>query len=53
MFIVTHAAIGALIGEELPNHPMLAFVLAFLAHFLTDLIPHGDTTRVQLTFPQT
>ena len=43
MFIVTHAAIGALNGEELPGHPILVFTLAFLAHFLTDLIPHGDT----------
>ncbi len=43
MFIVTHAAIGALLGEELSAHPILVFVLAFLAHFLTDLIPHGDT----------
>ncbi len=43
MFIVTHAAIGAVIAEALPTHPFLAFTLAFLVHFLTDLIPHGDT----------
>lgn len=43
MFIATHAAIGALIGEEFASHPVVSFVLAFGAHFLTDLIPHGDT----------
>ena len=43
MFIITHSIIGALIGEKLNNHPVIAFVLAFIAHFFTDLIPHGDT----------
>jgi len=43
MFITTHAAIGALIGQSLPNNPALAFTLGMASHFLTDLIPHGDT----------
>lgn len=43
MFVATHAAIGALIGESLPTHPILAFALAFVIHFFTDMIPHGDT----------
>lgn len=43
MFVVTHATIGALIGEALPTHPVIAFVLAFIVHFFTDMIPHGDT----------
>ncbi len=43
MFLVTHAAIGALVGELFPNHPYLAFVLGFCSHLLTDIIPHGDT----------
>lgn len=43
MFTVTHAALGALIAEAMPNHPVAAFFLAFFAHFLTDLVPHGDT----------
>jgi len=43
MFVATHAAIGALIGEALPTHPVVAFVLAFIVHFFTDMIPHGDT----------
>lgn len=43
MFILTHAAIGSVIAEAFPTHPFVAFVLAFLAHFPTDVIPHGDT----------
>lgn len=43
MFITTHAAIGALIGEQLPTHPYLAFALGAISHFLVDIIPHGDT----------
>jgi hypothetical protein len=43
MFITTHALIGALIAEQMPNHPVLAFVLAIAAHFLADAIPHGDS----------
>lgn len=43
MFTVTHAAIGALIGKAMPNHPVAAFFLAYGAHFATDLVPHGDT----------
>ena len=43
MFITTHAAIGALIGEQFPNHPLFAFVFGMASHFLTDIIPHGDS----------
>jgi hypothetical protein len=43
MFITTHAAIGALIGENLPGSPWLAFFLALLSHFVADIIPHGDS----------
>ncbi len=42
MFITTHAALGALIAEQMPNHPILAFVLGAASHFLSDIIPHGD-----------
>jgi len=44
MFITSHAAVGALLAEALPGHPFLAFLLAFAAHFLIDIIPHGDST---------
>lgn len=43
MFVVTHAALGALIGENLAGHPAIAFLLGMVSHFLSDIIPHGDT----------
>lgn len=43
MFITIHALVGALIGEQLPNAPVWAFVLAFVSHFIADIIPHGDS----------
>ncbi|MEK7516053.1 MAG: hypothetical protein AAB562_00490 [Patescibacteria group bacterium] len=41
MLIVTHAAMGALIGQWTP-YPWLGFVLGFLSHLFLDMIPHGD-----------
>lgn len=43
MFVITHAAIGALLGEYSAGHPAVAFSLGMASHFLTDIIPHGDT----------
>ena len=43
MFVTTHALIGVLIAEQMPNHPVAAFVLSVAAHFLMDIIPHGDS----------
>ena len=43
MFIATHALIGALIANQLPHHPVLSFVAGIGSHFLTDIIPHGDS----------
>ncbi len=43
MFVATHTVIGAIIGTMLPTHPFIVFGLAFLLHFLTDMVPHGDT----------
>jgi hypothetical protein len=43
MFIINHAAIGALLGEALPAHPLLAGLFSFGIHFISDAIPHGDT----------
>lgn len=43
MFITTHAALGALIAEQFPSHPILAFFLGVASHFLSDIIPHGDS----------
>lgn len=41
MLLVVHAATGALIAQHVPNAAW-AFVLAFIAHFIMDFIPHGD-----------
>jgi len=41
MFMVTHAAVGALVGGVVGSGP-LAFTLGFISHFLMDMIPHGD-----------
>jgi hypothetical protein len=46
MFLTLHAAVGALIGEEVSS-PTLAFVLGFIFHFVLDLIPHGDEDLVK------
>ncbi len=42
MFLVTHAAVGAIIGETTGN-PYLAAIGGFASHFLLDIIPHGDS----------
>ena len=42
MFLVTHAAIGAIIGEKTGN-PVLAVLVGFAFHFISDMIPHGDS----------
>ena len=43
MFITSHAAAGAIVGELLPVHPILAFVVAIVVHLAMDIVPHGDT----------
>jgi hypothetical protein len=43
MFVTTHAAIGALIAQQIPGHPYAAFALGVASHFVSDIIPHGDT----------
>lgn len=43
MFVLTHAAIGALIASALPTHPWIVFFLSVFAHFFMDAIPHGDS----------
>ncbi|MBI5071711.1 hypothetical protein HZB93_02350 [Candidatus Falkowbacteria bacterium] len=41
MLLTVHATAGALIGQQI-NNPVLAFALAFVSHFILDMIPHGD-----------
>lgn len=43
MFITTHAALGALAAEMIPTHPILAFFIGMATHFISDIIPHGDS----------
>ncbi len=43
MFITTHAVLGALIAQQVPNSPVAAFILGMASHFISDIIPHGDT----------
>ncbi|MFC1787956.1 hypothetical protein ACFLZY_01945 [Patescibacteria group bacterium] len=42
MTLTTHATLGAVIGHATGN-PILAFILAFISHFIIDMVPHGDT----------
>ena len=46
MFVAGHAAAGALIAHQLPQHPILVLTLAFVSHFLLDIVPHGDAHHV-------
>lgn len=43
MFLLTHGAMGAVVGQLMPEHPVFVFLLSFVIHFLADVIPHGDT----------
>ena len=42
MFLVVHAAIGALVGNAVTS-PVAAFSLGAISHFFSDMVPHGDT----------
>ena len=39
MILLVHLLFGALIGQKI-NNPFLAIALAFLGHYLLDLLPH-------------
>ena len=41
MLFTTHTLTGLIIGREIES-PSLAFILAFLSHFVLDIIPHND-----------
>jgi len=41
MFLTVHAATSALIGKKIIN-PFFSFIVAFIFHFIIDMIPHGD-----------
>lgn len=42
MLLATHAIVGAAVGRFFPKYPFLAFIFAFISHFLIDAIPHWD-----------
>ena len=41
MFLIVHASVGAVLGEQFSS-PSISFIVGFLSHFLIDIIPHGD-----------
>jgi hypothetical protein len=44
MLLTTHAVLGAFLAKTVAStHPVLAFFVGLGSHFLTDLIPHGDS----------
>ena len=40
MILSTHAVIGAAAASAFPEHPVVAFGVAFASHFVFDAIPH-------------
>jgi len=46
MLLSVHATVGAIIGENV-HKPLLAFILAFISHFILDIIPHGDKELIK------
>lgn len=40
MILTTHAVIGAAAASMVPEHPVVAFGVAFASHFIFDAIPH-------------
>ncbi len=46
MLLTVHATVGAIIGDNVST-PLLAFVLAFISHFILDIFPHGDEELVK------
>ena len=42
MTLATHAVVGASLAELFPSHPVTAFVVGFLSHFILDAVPHWD-----------
>ena len=42
MILVTHAVVGAGIASVARLHPISAFIVGFLSHFVLDTIPHWD-----------
>ena len=46
MLLVPHAFAGALIGIKI-NNPLISLPLAFLSHFVLDIVPHWNPSSKQ------
>ena len=44
MILATHAIAGVAAAEFFPSNPIVAFIAAFLGHFVLDAIPHWNYT---------
>lgn len=42
MILASHAVVGAGLASLFPQHKIIAFIAAFLSHFILDAIPHWD-----------
>lgn len=42
MILASHSIIGVATARLVPTNPLLGFFLAFLSHFLADMIPHWE-----------
>lgn len=42
MVLTTHAVAGAALAQTMPDNLALGFGLAFVSHFILDMIPHWD-----------
>ncbi len=42
MILTPHAIIGASLANIIPDNPALGFGLAFLGHYVLDMLPHTD-----------
>jgi hypothetical protein len=41
MFLTVHATAAIVITQGIQN-PIIAFIIGFISHYFTDIIPHGD-----------
>lgn len=42
MVLFTHAVVGGALGAVTRSHPVLAFFVGFVSHFVLDALPHWD-----------
>lgn len=42
MILTPHAIVGATLANLLPEEPLLGFSIAYISHYLLDVLPHVD-----------